>query len=100
YDSIADSKVGSLHDVIKDYSQADHDHFDFSGIFGTVTPDFFIGAAGFTGANQIRYVLEDHAGTATDRTMTYGNVIADLVPDFQIEVKGLVHFTAPDFLNL
>ena len=103
YDLIADSTVGALRDLIKDFSHAQHDRIDLTDIDANtlllLDQDFtFRGQQAFSGAGQIRYVLHNKPGTANDTTSIYGNVNADLAADFQIEVKGLVHFVAGDFV--
>jgi serralysin len=88
--------------VITDFRRGQHDHIDLSAIdadagVGGDQGFVFRGTHAFTGAGQIRYVLHDHAGTANDTTMIFGSTDADHAPEFQIEVKGLVHFAAGDF---
>ena len=103
FDSLADSSVGPGSDLIKDFSQGQHDRIDLSGIDAdpsTVPDDAFVfrGMKAFNGAGQVRYVLNDKAGTHHDTTTIYVNVDADLAPDMQIEVKGLIHFHTGDFV--
>jgi len=38
------------------------------------------------------------AGTAYDRTIIYGDVTGDARADFQIELVGIKHLTARDFM--
>ena len=102
FDTIADSAVGTQRDFITDFSHAGHDRIDLSTIDAKpIAGDqafSFRGTQAFNGAGQIRYVLHDKPGTANDTTSIYGNVDANLAADFQIEVKGLVHFVAGDFV--
>ena len=103
YDLITDSTVGALRDLIKDFSHAQHDRIDLKDIDANALVLLdqaftFRGQQAFSGAGQIRYVLHNKPGTANDTTSIYGNVNADLAADFQIEVKGLVHFVAGDFV--
>ena len=103
FDTLADSSVGAGSDLIKDFSRSQHDQIDLSDIDAdpsTVPDDAFVfrGTKAFNGAGQVRYVLNDKAGTHHDTTTIYVNVDADLAPDMQIEVKGLVHFHAGDFV--
>ncbi|MEZ5776192.1 MAG: M10 family metallopeptidase [Hyphomicrobiaceae bacterium] len=48
------------------------------------------GERAITGIGQLAYVQENHAGTADDRTIVYGNVSGDTAPEFAIELKGLI----------
>ena len=103
FDTSADTTVGAQHDVITDFRRAQHDLIDLSGIDtnGSLPgdPHFgFRGTQGFTHAAQIRYVLLDLAGTAHDKTMIFGNIDADKAPEFQIELRGLIHLHAGDFI--
>jgi hypothetical protein len=98
---VSESAPGATRDVITDFRHTQHDRIDLSiidanGAKAGDPPFTFRGTAGFTGAGQVRYVLQDHPGTANDTTMVYANVNASLAPDFQIEIKGLIHLVAGD----
>lgn len=96
FNAVAESPVGAGHDVITDFSQAQEDHIYLGNMF-PAKKLAFVGTDAFTGIGQVRYVLQDHAGTANDKTMVFANLDTDLAAEFQIEVKGLVHFVATDF---
>ena len=96
FNHLADSQVGAMRDVIVGFSHAQHDQIDLADLYGYTFN--FMGTGAFTGAGQVRYVLEDHDGISHDRTMIYASVDADSAAEFQIEVSGLVHFVAGDFV--
>ncbi len=58
----------------------------------------FRGTGVFTGAGQVRYYLQDLAGTADDRTIIEGNLTGTAPAEFQIELVGLHALTAADFI--
>ena len=60
----------------------------------------FLATAGaaFTGVRgQLRWLQEDPAGTASDKTIVIGDVNGDRTADFQVELTGLVTLTSSDF---
>ena len=55
--------------------------------------------AAFTGvAGQLRWLQENPAGTANDKTIVEGDVDGNSAADFQIELKDLKTLTAGDFI--
>jgi hypothetical protein len=96
FNKVADSRFGAMHDVITFFNHSAHDRIDLADIFGGTLD--FIGTGAFTGAGQLRYVLQDNAGTSNDRTMIYVSVDGYGAPDFEIQVNTLVHFVAGDFV--
>jgi len=46
----------------------------------------------------IAWHLEDRAGTANDITVIQGDINGDGVHDFEIQLTGLIHLTAADFI--
>lgn len=55
--------------------------------------------AAFTAIGQIRWLQQDLAGTANDKTIILGNTDHDLrTSEFQIEIRGLVNLAATDFI--
>lgn len=55
--------------------------------------------AAFTGARgQLRWLQEDPAGTANDRTIVMGDINGDGVADFHVELTGLIPLTIDDFI--
>ena len=49
-------------------------------------------------AGALAWHYDDHAGTASDTTVIQGDLNGDGVHDFEIQLKGLVHLDAGDFL--
>jgi Ca2+-binding RTX toxin-like protein len=59
----------------------------------------FVAAKAFSGvAGQLHYKHINPAGTVNDRTIVEGDVNGDKIADFQIELKGIINLTAPDFI--
>lgn len=55
--------------------------------------------AAFTGARgQLRWLQEDPAGTASDKTIVMGDINGDRVADFHVELTGLITLTNDDFI--
>ena len=93
----SDSIPGPLNDVITDF-QAGIDLIDLTAIDAVSGPGSsgnqaftFIGAAGFTGAGQVR------AFTFAGNTFVDAETTGDGVLDFRIQLTGLVALTAADF---
>ena len=90
--------VGANADVILDFSHAQGDRIDLSGIDANsgVAGDqafSFIGSGAFTGvAGQLHYSV---AGGVTSIT---GDVNGDKVSDFQINLTGAIGLVAADFV--
>ena len=90
-------------DVIRDFVQGE-DIIDLTGVDAstrTAGDQSFSwrGAAAFNGhAGQLRYVISNVAGTASDKTVVYGDLNGDRRADFQVELTGLHHLTSSDFL--
>lgn len=75
-------------DYIDDFSQADGDKIDFSGIGGLQ----FDGTGGFNGSSgEVHYL--DQGGY----TYVYGDVDGDKIADFKLVLKGEIVLTADDF---
>ncbi|MEQ1577097.1 MAG: CAP domain-containing protein, partial [Hyphomicrobium sp.] len=104
FNSRADSvKTASAYDVIADFERS-IDVIDLSGVDAR-TPRAgdqafsWRGGAKFNGhAGQLRVVVSDKAGTGGDKTFVYGDINGDKKADFQIELSGLHHLTAGDFI--
>lgn len=103
------STAATTRDVILDFKKTAAtgvDKIDLSEIdakFEAGLPnDIFTFLAGngaaFTGAGQVRWVKQDFAGEASDRTIIMGNTDGDLDAEFQIEIRALVNLTASDFV--
>lgn len=94
--------AGSV-DVITDFSHAQGDRIDLTGIdanTSTVDDDAFkfIGAKAFTHhAGDVRFEKFDNAGTANDYTWVSGDNNGDGTADFVIQAKGLIDFIKSDF---
>ena len=53
----------------------------------------------FSGAKgELRWVQQDHAGTASDVTLVMGDLNGDKAADFVLEISGLHTMRAVDFL--
>lgn len=91
--------AGTLIDVITDFSQADGDIIDFTGLDGDSTAVgqqgfTFIGTAQFTGtAGEVRYGYM----AANDWTVIRADLDGDGVADVNIRLHGQVELTASDF---
>jgi Ca2+-binding RTX toxin-like protein len=86
--SVKDSR-GKAVDVIKDFSKADGDHIDLSGI-----GDFdFIGRQRFSGdGDELRIVSRG------DNTFVMGDTNGDGKADFSIRLDGKISLTVDDFI--
>lgn len=89
-------------DRITDFSHADHDKIDLSGLAGSVTggaPLKFIGGNGFHGtAGEVRFEQVDQTGTANDHTEVLIDLNGDKLADAMIDLTGLVSLVGGDFL--
>jgi Ca2+-binding RTX toxin-like protein len=105
FKTAADAGSGANRDVITDF-QKGLDKIDVSAIDAN-------GSAAGNGtfhfqaqenaqfdhkAGALAWHLEDNAGTANDHTVIQGDLNGDGIHDFEIDLKGLVHLTAGDFL--
>lgn len=101
YNFVSESSL-AFHDLIRDFAAGEDriDLRDIDAIFSTLSNDAFAfrGKKAFTDEGQVRYELNDLAGTKNDTTTIYVNTNADLGADMQIELKGLVSLHASDFL--
>ncbi|WP_460927036.1 M10 family metallopeptidase C-terminal domain-containing protein [Pseudomonas sp. MC6] len=88
-----ESGLGSLRDVITDFSSAQGDkidltHFDANLLTAGFNGFSFIGANDFTGAGQLRFV---------DQVLS-GNVSGNVGADFEIQLVGVNNFNATDLV--
>jgi Ca2+-binding RTX toxin-like protein len=95
-------KPGAPHDLVGDFQQGT-DRIDLAGIDavkGGGNDAFdFIGTDAFSGTpGELRYALQDVAGTTADRTVITGDVNGDGAADFQFDLAGLFTLTAADFI--
>ena len=97
-------KTAATRDAIKDFVTG-RDDIDLSGI--DASPASGNGAfsflalkgATFTGEKgQLRWLQENPAGTANDKTIVEGDINGDKKADFQIELTGLVTLSKGDFI--
>jgi Ca2+-binding RTX toxin-like protein len=102
YKLLNDSPAGiGDRDIIMDFSTL-HDVFDFQDLTddpaAQATSLTFVGTAAFSGAKgQIRYVQQDLAGTADDRTLVQLDDDGDGTPDFEIALHGLHTLSGSNF---
>jgi|GEM_PF-2236199 len=99
YSAIIQSKVGTAHDVITDFSQADHDHISLSAIdadTGTTGNQVFnfIDTAAF----DVGVAGELRAFQQGDQVIVQGDVNGDGKADFEIALTGHMVLTALDFI--
>ncbi|MGK9167550.1 M10 family metallopeptidase C-terminal domain-containing protein [Inquilinus limosus] len=99
FSAIGDSVVGALADVITDFSHAQGDRVDLSGIdadTGTAGNQAFsfIGSATYSHhAGELRF-----AHLSSDTTTIAGDVNGDGVSDFHITLRGFVTLVGADFV--
>lgn len=95
----------SARDVITDFTPG-QDKLDFSAIdanaqlSGNQAFTFLAtqGAA-FTGARgQLKWSIQDAAGTANDKTIIMGDMNGDRIADFHVELTGLIQLGTGDFI--
>lgn len=98
------ANAGSSCDVISDFARLS-DKIDMVAIdafAATARNDSFVfrGTAAFssTTSGEIRYVLVDRAGTASDHTLVYVDNDADTATETIIRLNGLHRLTATDFI--
>jgi len=98
YNVLSDIASGSLHDTIKDFSHAEGDRIDLSGIdanssIGSDQAFTFIGAAAFGNhAGELHYTL-----SASGLTLS-GDINGDGKADFSIDLLGVSTLDSHDFL--
>ncbi len=98
YSSTAQSPVGAGADRIADFSHAQGDRIDLSGIDANTDAAGdqafgFIGTAAYSGvAGQLRYAVSGGVTTIA------GDVDGDKVSDFQIQLTGSIALVAGDFV--
>ena len=103
FTNIPDSLPGDA-DFITDFSQAQGDKIDVSGIDANEllagNQSFsFIGDDAFTGvAGQLRFEFVNMKPGYTDYTKILGDMDGDGVADVQINVAGWINFQASDFV--
>jgi serralysin len=83
--------LGTLRDVITDFSSAEGDKIDLTKIDANLLKTgldafTFIGSESFTGAGQLRF----------DNEILSGNINGNLAADFEIHLVGVTSFTAND----
>ncbi len=102
FSHFSDSQSGIANrDVITDFVIAD-DVFDFSDL--TLSSDAVAGTLKFVGTTafshvkgEVRFVKEDLAGTADDRTIVQIDNNGDGTADFEVQLTGLHTLTASNF---
>ncbi|KAB0680346.1 right-handed parallel beta-helix repeat-containing protein [Aureimonas leprariae] len=105
FNAHAEAGSGSNRDVITDF-QAGVDKLDFSGIDanGSAQGD---GTFHFQAqenalfdhkAGALAWHYDDNAGSANDATIVQGDLNGDGIHDFEVQLKGLVHLGAGDFI--
>jgi len=101
FDYVSDSPANAR-DWVMDFSKADGDKLDLSGIDAKSTNFLindaftFIGNGGFSGvAGQLRFEQHD---AFFDNTRVSGDVNGDGAADFEIICFGFIDFTTTDFL--
>lgn len=105
FKALTEMGSGANRDVITDF-QKGVDKIDFSAIDanGSAQGDgsfHFLAQenASFDHkAGALTFHYEDKAGSASDATIIQGDLNGDGVQDFQVQLKGLVHLGAGDFL--
>jgi serralysin len=93
-------------DVVMDFSLVD-DYLDLRTIDANVLTPGVNDAFGSIAAGRtlngtpgaLRYFYSDVAGTANDRTFVIGDVDGDKLPDFQLELVGLIALRPLDILE-
>jgi FG-GAP-like repeat/Peptidase M10 serralysin C terminal/Calx-beta domain/FG-GAP repeat len=97
------SQGAAQRDTITDFAHG-QDKIDLSAIDANSKlagnqPFAFVGLGNFTHhAGQLVERLYDRPGAAGDRTVIYGDVNGDALADFQIQLVGLKHLVAGDFV--
>ena len=96
---LGDSTVGAGADLITDFVRGADDidlsALDANALTGPNNAFNFIGTGAFTGvAGQLRFQQD----AASNRTQVFGDVNADGVADFQINLQGLYNLAATDFV--
>lgn len=104
FDRAADSgpRAGRF-DTIQDFTHR-HDKLDFSAIDASAAladdqAFHFISGGKFSGvAGQLHFVLTHAADPSHDSTMIEGDINGDRIADFRVQLDGIVHLTAADFI--
>ena len=104
FDNVSDTgKTAATRDVIVDF-QKKLDKIDLwdidsnSRVAGNQAFIFIENRPFFGYGGEVRYVLQDRAGTVNDRTIVEGDLNGDRKADFQIELYGLHCLTKHDFV--
>jgi Ca2+-binding RTX toxin-like protein len=105
FDLVTDSKNSSTsRDVIGDFLHLgdliDVSGMDASSVLSGNNAFTWRGSSAFTAGSsgELRFVQTNNAGTANDFTVIFGDVDSDTASEFQIELRGLVGLTSPDFV--
>lgn len=106
FNSVAEmGKTPGTRDIITDFTQGqdkiDLHSINANGSTGADTAFKFIAAENALFDHTkgvIAWHLEDRAGTANDMTIIQGDINGDGVHDFEIQLTGLIHLTAADFI--
>ncbi len=96
-------KTATTRDVIKDFAVKFDDinlaTLDASTKAAGNQAFKFIGTAAFHKiAGEVRFQKYDYSGTASDRTIVFGDVNGDGMADFTIELSGFKSLTSVDFI--
>lgn len=84
-------RLSDARDVIEDFQSAEGDRIDISALAGAAA--FTIAEEGFTGAGRELMIVQ-----GSTRTIVYGDVDGDELPDFALELTGSIALTAADFV--
>jgi len=103
FDSLADVGKGATRDIVLDFVHLTDDlNFNVMDANSVVAGNqnfVFRGTAAFSAAGQLRYVQQNLAGTANDKTIVYGNLDNNLATvEFEVELRGLIGLTSADII--
>ncbi|WP_404710161.1 hypothetical protein [Sphingomonas sp. MMS24-J13] len=102
FSSLSDFGTASRLDIIDDFSRAEGDKIDFTGIDANSVAAgsqafSFLGTAAFTKhAGELRYTYD----AANDQSLVSGDIDGDGVADFTFRVKNVSTLSASDFINV
>lgn len=93
-----DSSTGAKRDVIRDFVHK-LDDIDLSFI-GDISDGKvrFVDEQALKHVGDVHFVLHDEKGSKHDFTLVEANIAGNAKPELQIELSGLVHLDAKDFL--